>query len=337
MRTLILSFLLCLGAARAQVADSIYLQELGRQILSPAPLNSLAAINGQLFAGTTNGLLKLDPTGNHFVSVPKVIAPVHRLKTIGLNCWALTSEGPYLFNGSEWRQIAREPAADVADYNGHLILAAGNQLFRYDLATSTARPLSTNPAPFAITRVFSQNETLYIHAPGHLTCFELGDYGGRDMYDGPVDQSWDFGDLPSPVTRDVIGAGQSLYLATDRGLAQLRGMSLTTIRGADGLPYEDTTCLANGFTNDLWIGTTRGAIRKVGSNYHYFSGQRWLPSEKVNAITVADQTAFIATDAGLAIIQYVPFTLEHKTTYYERHLETWGQKRLGFVHKLEWD
>ena len=44
-------------------------------------------------------------------------------------------------------------------------------------------------------------------------------------------------------------------------------MAMTGLRGSDGLPYEDVTCLAEGFEGDLWIGTTHGAIRKVGEGY----------------------------------------------------------------------
>ena len=44
------------------------------------------------------------------------------------------------------------------------------------------------------------------------------------------------------------------------------------------------TCVACGLTNDLWIGTTRGAIRKVEGEFQYFAGRRWLPGERVNAI-----------------------------------------------------
>jgi hypothetical protein len=52
---------------------------------------------------------------------------------------------------------------------------------------------------------------------------------------------------------------------------------MTAVRGEHGLPFEDLTCLAKGFTNDLWIGTTRGAIRQVDGVYHYFAGRRWVP------------------------------------------------------------
>jgi ribosomal protein S20 len=123
----------------------------------------------------------------------------------------------------------------------------------------------------------------------------------------------------------------------DRGLGLLRGMSLTTLRGPQGLPYEDTVCLARGFANDVWVGTTRGAIRMVDGEFHYFAGQRWLPDDRVHAIAVGERAVYFATEKGVGIIEYEPFTLLKKAAYYERHLEEWGQKRLGLVHKLEWD
>ncbi len=45
----------------------------------------------------------------------------------------------------------------------------------------------------------------------------------------------------------------------------------------------------------------------------------------------------MATAGGLAEIRLEPFTLARKAAWYEHHLEKWGQKRLGFTHKLEWD
>ena len=51
-----------------------------------------------------------------------------------------------------------------------------------------------------------------------------------------------------------------------------------------GLCFEDVTCLAKGLDDDLWIGTSRGTIRMVGDDYHYFAGRRWLPDEQVNAM-----------------------------------------------------
>src|SRR5262249_45365818 len=146
----------------------------------------------------------------------------------------------------------------------------------------------------------------------------------------------DWGMLPSPVTRDLLAQGSRLFIATERGVAVLRGMAMTALRGPDGLPYEDTTCLAAGFDNDLWIGTTRGAIRTAGDEYHYFGADHWLPGEYVRDIAVGQRAVYIATDGGLGIIRYEPYTLLKKSLYFERELEDWGFKRLGFMHKLYW-
>ena len=87
----------------------------------------------------------------------------------------------------------------------------------------------------------------------------------------------------------MLSLGSRLLVATDRGIAVLRGAALTTVTGKDGLPYEDVTCLATGFDGDLWIGTTTGAIRNTGKQYHYFGAHHWLPGDNVHDIVVQGQ------------------------------------------------
>jgi hypothetical protein len=192
-----------------------------------------------------------------------------------------------------------------------------------DFSQVLAEPVQIGP----VDRIASYSGTLYLLRPGGLALLE-----GKTFVPDPVD----WGMLPSPVTRDLLAQGSRLYVATDRGVGVLRGMAMTSLRGPDGLPYEDTTCLAEGFDGDLWIGTTRGVIRKTGDEYHHFGAQHWLPGDHVRGIAVGDKVAYIATDAGLGIIRYESYTLSKKAVYYERELEAWGFKRLGFVHKLYW-
>jgi len=125
-----------------------------------------------------------------------------------------------------------------------------------------------------------------------------------------------------------------LFISTDRGLVVVRGASMTTLTGNDGLPYEQTTCLTNGFENDLWIGTTKGAVRMLNDEFHYFGAFHWLPGNNVHDIAVGDKVVYIATDGGIGIIRYEPYTLRKKADYYERHIEEWGHKRLGFIHTI---
>jgi hypothetical protein len=156
------------------------------------------------------------------------------------------------------------------------------------------------------------------------------------LFDGlVVNQDFiDWGRLPSNITNDLLPVGSRLVIGTSKGLGVLRGASLSEIKGKDGLPVENTTCLAKGFDNDLWIGTSLGAVRQIGSNWHYFGSDQWLPGKYVNGIAVGKNSVYVATDKGIGIIRYEPYTLLKKADFYERHLEEWGHKRLGFIHTL---
>ena len=46
--------------------------------------------------------------------------------------------------------------------------------------------------------------------------------------------------------------------------APLPACSPGMLTGADGLPYNDFTCMAAGRDGSIWFGTTRGAIRFDG-------------------------------------------------------------------------
>jgi len=315
------------------IADVPYLQESGRTIPLASPAHTVAVHAGTVFVGTQGGLLRLE--GGALAAEPTVAAPVQRLVTASGKLWAMTSTGLVRRDASGWRAVSTRPVTDVAEFRGETLAAAGSELFR--IRDDALEALSTNTSRFPVTRLVPHQESLFVHGAGRLTTFAFGKLGGLDAYGFPADLGWDWGELPSTNTRDALGAGSAIYLATDRGLAVLRGMSLTTVRGQEGLPFEDTVCLARGFTNDLWIGTTRGAIRWVDGRFDYFAGQRWLADDHVRGIAVEGRTVYVATEKGLGIIQYEPYTLAKKAAYYERHLEEWGQKRLGFVHKLEWD
>ena len=315
------------------VRDDIYLQEIGRQIASQTPLSSVAVLGDEAFVGSSEGLLRLK--GDRLAAVPGLSTPIVRLLTIQDALWAVTNEGLYRYRDSIWQQISKERVTDVTEHLGQAIASSERRLWRIEDDSLT--PLVDAESPFPITRIISHCETLYVHGPGRLTYFAGDRIGDVSVYGWPSDKAWDWGALPSVNTRDALSQGSKLFIATDRGVAVLRGMLLTTIRGEQGLCFEDVTCLAKGFDDDLWIGTSRGAIRMVGDEFHYFAGRRWLPDEQVNAIAVSDRAAYIATPKGLGVIEFEPYTLQKKADYYEKHLDEWGQRRLGFTHKLEWD
>ena len=313
--------------------DQVYHQEIGRKVVTVESQNAVAVFAGKVYTGSDKGLLLL--TEDKLTSIAGMSEPVRRLIATRNALWAMTGSGLHRFQDGAWKSISDAPVTDVTGHHADVVASSGRRLWR--VRDDKLEALSTNDAPFGIARVISNGETLYVQESDRLTFLAGQRFGGPDAYGFPADQGWDWGELPSRTVRDTLSQGSRLYFATDRGLGVLRGMSLTSIRGEHGLCYEDTTCLARGFTNDLWIGTTRGAIRMVDGQFHYFAGQRWLPDDRVNAIAVSERAVYIATAKGLGVLEYVPFTLLKKAAYYERHLEEWGQKRLGFAHKLEWD
>ena len=77
------------------------------------------------------------------------------------------------------------------------------------------------------------------------------------------------------------------------------------------------------------------SIRKVGDEFHYFGAHHWLPGDNVRDIAVGKQVVYVATDAGLGIIRYEPYTLLKKAAWFERELDEWGFKRLGFARPCD--
>lgn len=304
------------------VEDEVYLQEISSAIETQRPLTAVAVLKGEAYVADGTGVLLVE--GDRLKRLDNAPESVTALKALDASLWAVSEEGAWRYDGAAWQRIGDQPVTDVCLHNGRVIAACGKQLCLVD---------GTALVPFAVgdgasvLGVASYGGTVYVHDGRRVGLVDRG----KLVYE----QISDWGALQRGCTvRDIFPLGSRLYVATDEGLGLLRGMTWYNIRGEDGLCYEDTTCLAQGFARDLWIGTTRGAIRNVDGEYQFFGAPRWTPGDKVNAIACSGDTAYIATDAGLGIITYEPFTLAKKAAYYERWLDEWGQKRLGFIHSL---
>lgn len=327
------------------VPDDVYLQEVGSRILTQAPVTSIASDGEAVYAVTGGKIGRLD--GGKLAEGAGAPTGVTRLLSVGGSIWALAPSGTYRLAKAEWKQVDSRPFVDLCLHLGKVYAATTDALFRLegdrfvaakpeggylshddtlimdDGSQVLADPVEIGP----ITRIASYSGTLYILQPGRIGLIE-----GRTFRPDTID----WGGLPSPNTRDLLAAGSRLLIATERGVGVLRGMAMGSIRGKDGLPVDDTTCLAQGFDGDLWIGTTRGAIRSTGSRFQYFGAENWLPNGRVNGIAVVGQTVYAATDGGIGIISYQPCTLERKAEFFERQLDLWGFRRLGFISPLYW-
>jgi len=313
------------------MVDEVYLQEVGSLIETGHPLNAVAVFDGRAYVGDRGGVsLIADEKLQRVDGGPS--GDVSRLKDLNGALWAIAADGLWSYDGDTWARTTDIPVADVCVHNGTIVFASGSTLYAVDGDEVTSL---TDGKSTPLLGVASYAGAVYVHDGTRVGLLESGEI--------TYDYIADWGVLERGCTiRDMMAYGSRLYFATDEGINLLRGMTWYPIQGEDGLCYEDTTCLARGFDRDLWIGTMRGAIRNVDDEYQFFGNQRWIPNDKVNAIACGDNVTYIASDGGLGIITYEPFTLAKKAAYYERWLDEWGMKRLGFIHSLflvdgEWE
>ncbi len=305
------------------IVDNVYLQAVSQRIESDQPLTSVAIFHGRAYAGSAAGLFRMED--DSLVPVDGITGPVKKLMAGPRALWVITAEGLDRFDGTAWKTIHTGGISDMCLDGKKVIVAIDKALFQV-AGSTTLRPLSKD-SNRPILGVAAYGGTYYVHDGSKIGL----------LADGAITYQYiaDWGTLQRGSTiRDILGLGSRLIVATDEGLGILRGMTWYAIQGEDGLCYDDTTCLAEGFDRDLWIGTTRGAIRNINDEYQFFGKGRWLPHDQVNAVACGDNVTYIATDGGLGIVSYEPYTLAKKAAYYERWLEEWGHKRLGFVHSL---
>jgi hypothetical protein len=327
------------------VPDKVYLQEIGRKVPTDKPVAALAAWKDAIYAVRDGVLCRLN--GSKLQVLESAPTDLSRIFVFDGKMWGTTADALYLFDDGDHaaRKVFDGKIVDMCIHNGAVHAATRDEVYEWaDGNLVNIRPKSgwlssdttvmkadgsqvlVDPVRLGpIERIASYSGTLHLLRPGGLTLLD-----GMTFVTDPVD----WGEMPSREHRGMSSLGSRLLIATDRGIAELRGAALTTIRGKDGLPYEDTTCLAAGFDGDVWIGTSKGAIRNVGNQYHYFGAHHWLPGDNVRDIVVQDKTVYIATDAGIGIIRYEPYTLRKKAAFFEQQLAAGGHKRLGFVHEL---
>ncbi len=306
------------------IKDEVYLQESSRQILSETPITSVAVFQEGVYTGGPAGLAKLD--GEGLVPIAAVTGPITQLHTYLDVLWVVGESGVWAFDGTTWQPISTKPVADLCLHNGHVVGLMDGMVYDVSFSGLLAMGAEAAPGP-PLQGLASYAGTLYVHNGKRVGIFENGRFAGQYLAD--------WGQLtPGATIRDMMAWGSRLVLATDKGLAMLRGATWYATTGEDGLPVEDTTALTTGFDHDLWIGSHRGAMREVDGEFHYFGHQRWLPDNNVNGIATTDRAAYIATDGGLGIIDYEPYTLAKKAAWYERWMTEWGHKRLGFTHSL---
>ena len=325
--------------------DHVYLQEVSSKIPTQKPVlsvahdgaNFYALMDGEIFTLENNQLKKMENTPEG----------VEKMETLNGKIWLMAASGFYRLDGTYWNKLSDDQIVDLTLHNGKIMAATREEIY----AIEDDQLISTKPEDGYYNNHLSlmKEDGTQVHVePVRLGPIDqLASFAGMLMllrgseiasFDGKkVDSDYvDWGNLPSTEAGEMLRLGSRVFVTTDKGLGVLRGAALTSLKGEDGLPYENTTCLASGFDDDLWIGTTRGAIRMLDDEWQFFGAENWLPGDHVYDIVVKDRQVVIATDKGIGLITYEPFTLQKKADYYEHYMDEWGMKRAGYISTLRW-
>jgi len=138
--------------------------------------------------------------------------------------------------------------------------------------------------------------------------------------------------IDSVIRQVAADSKGNVWIASDQGVYVTDGDNWWhPLNRHDGMPYEDVTCLALLPNGDAWGGTTNGAWRLRNGEWRYFRGKRWMPGNRVAAITADSSGAvWLTTDGGVGKIEERAMTLAEKAARYEEITQARHNRR-GFV------
>lgn len=139
---------------------------------------------------------------------------------------------------------------------------------------------------------------------------------------------------PVDVRAVAYDSGGRLWFAAPQGVGyRVAEDEWKLFTGADGLPFNDFTCMAAG-PGSVWFGTTNGAIRYRDGEFSFRQGRRWLLDNHVQDIAVdAHGNAWIATVHGISCIESIPMSLAGKAAFFEAEIEKYHRRtRLDYVN-----
>lgn len=215
---------------------------------------------------------------------------------------ALTAQGAADFDGEKWKPIATDDAMSPPEVKlderqmATLQECAG--------AGVDVRAVAEHEGELAV----AADTGLYV-GDGHTWRMALPRQG--TMRWAPIDIY--------AVAYDESGR---LWFAAPQGVGRrISDDDWTLFTGAEGLPYNDFTCMATG-PKGVWFGTTNGAILYRDGAWAFRQGRRWLLDNRVRDIVVdAEGNAWLATPGGVSCIAYEPMTLNAKAAFFEEEIE----------------
>ena len=219
---------------------------------------------------------------------------------------AITPAGAALYNGENWQALENYtlPGYQLVVQGGAYTLVESAEK-----ANETAIEVRQTAGNIQEPAALATDQGLFLRN-------NAGTYEKAMVEDG-LGRAWAVSDVRG-VALDNEGR---LWFATLAGAARQKDDGWDFFTGAEGLPYNDFTCMAAGQDGSVWFGTKRGVIRYKDGAWRYRQGRRWLPNDDVRAIALDNENnAWAATAGGVGFIGYQPMTLAAKASFYEEEV-----------------
>jgi hypothetical protein len=227
------------------------------------------------------------------------------------NIVAVTAQGTAVFNGQHWQELDTDWAPARLELDNRQLAAlqqvAGPEVYILDAAEYEGE--------------------IAVAADGGLYIGDGQDWRMALPRQGAV--RW----APVDVRAVTYDASGRLWFAAVQGVGyRISDGEWQLFTGADGLPYNDFTCIAAG-PKGVWFGTTNGAIHFRDGSFAFRQGRRWLLDNHVRGIAVdAAGNAWLATPKGVSCIAYEPMTLAKKAAFFAEELENYHRRtEFGYV------
>lgn len=325
----------------SSVTVGIFNQEISHKYtlengLPSQKILSVTHIGQTVYAGTEQGLAMFD--GHSWSLIPEIpAAKVISLFANETTLYILFKDTIYLLKGESLTKI-NVPLLDspavmtvfqntIYIGNNDGIYSLADNQFKPDLDFQTACPDNRKINALA----FKKDGTMAAATEGGLFLKNPSEKW-KSMY--PSDDTgrrW----APQNVKSVVFDEKGRLWFASPQGVGSFdSGWVLYT--GAEGLPYNDFTCMASGQDGSLWFGTSMGAVRFMEGKWAYRQGLRWLPDDHVNSISIMKNgNAWIATDKSIGFIEQRPMTLAEKAAFYEDEMQRYIKRtEYGYVSEV---
>ncbi|GMU92109.1 MAG: hypothetical protein AMXMBFR4_11670 [Candidatus Hydrogenedentota bacterium] len=321
------------------VAVGTYAQDLASSFgaehgLASIDVRGIAIGNDVVYAATSTGLFTY--AGNQWTAPSgELSGPADAVTSLGQDVYAAI-HGRLLVLGDTVRNVAKLPEARI-----NSIVCPGEPMDVY-VATDEGLYRASNGQSLPVVglsdklgkdkRVYgvavSPDGTVAVAAEAGLFMMAPGKDWTAEFPYSETGRSW----APRGVRAVAYDKSGRLWFASPQGLGCFDG-TWKLYTGAEGLPYNQFTSIACDSAGNVWLGTTKGAIRYDGADFAYRQGKRWLPGDGVRAIAVnAKGDAWFATDGGVGLIERRMMTLAEKAKFYEDEIDKYNRRtEYGYV------